>query len=71
MRIGLEDQLQTSFPDPANVDKIRQLLVEDTKNDTLGLESHLEGNEIYFNNPIMDRKYFKYYLLQCINCACA
>ena len=51
MRIGLEDQLQTSFPDPANVDKIRQWLVEDTKNDTLGLESHLEGNEIYFSYP--------------------
>jgi SAM-dependent methyltransferase len=51
MRIGLEDQLQTSFPDPTNVDKIRQLLVEDTKNDTLGLESHLEGNEIYFSYP--------------------
>ncbi len=51
MRIGLEDQLQTSFPDPANVDKIRQLLVEDTRNDTLGLESHLEGNEIYFSYP--------------------
>lgn len=51
MRIGLEDQLQTSFPDPANVDKIRQLLVEDTKSDTLGLESHLEGNEIYFSYP--------------------
>jgi hypothetical protein len=29
---------------------IRQLLVEDTKNDTLGLESHLEGNEIYFTS---------------------
>lgn len=51
MRIGLEDQLQTSFPDPANVDKIRQLLVEDTRNDTLGLESHLEGDEIYFSYP--------------------
>jgi hypothetical protein len=51
MRIGLEDQLQTSFPDLTNVDKIRQMLIEDTKNDTLGLESHLEGNEIYFSYP--------------------
>ena len=68
MRIGLEDQLQTSFPDPANVDKIRQLLVEDTRNDTLGLESHLEGNEIYFGYPNMGmRQGLKYYFELGIN----
>ncbi len=51
MKIGLEDQLQTSFPDPTNIDKIRRLFIEDTKNDTLGLESHFVGNEIYFSYP--------------------
>jgi ubiquinone/menaquinone biosynthesis C-methylase UbiE len=51
MKIGLEDHLQTSFPDPTNVDKIRQLFIEDTKNNILGLDSHFEGNEIYFSYP--------------------
>lgn len=51
MKIGLEDQLQTSFPDPTNIEKIRQMLIEDTENDTLGLESYLGGNEIYFSYP--------------------
>ncbi len=51
MKIGLEDQLQTSFPDPANIEKIRQLFIEDTKNDVLGLDSRFEGNKIYFSYP--------------------
>jgi ubiquinone/menaquinone biosynthesis C-methylase UbiE len=51
MKIGLEDQLQTSFPDPINIEKIRRMLVDATKNDTLGLESYFEGNEIYFSYP--------------------
>ena len=51
MKIELEDQLQTSFPDPSNIDKIRRLFIEDTKNNTLGLESRFEGNDIYFSYP--------------------
>jgi hypothetical protein len=30
MKIELEDQLQTSFHDAKNIDKIRQLIIEDT-----------------------------------------
>jgi hypothetical protein len=68
MKIGLEDQLQTSFPDPINIEKIRRMLIEDTKNDTLGLESYFEGNEIYFIYPIVDMKQgLKYYLEHGIN----
>jgi ubiquinone/menaquinone biosynthesis C-methylase UbiE len=51
MKIELEDQLQTSFPVPTNIEKIRRLFMEDTKNDILGLESYFEGNEIYFSYP--------------------
>jgi SAM-dependent methyltransferase len=51
MKIGLEDQLQTSFPDPTNIEKIRRLFIEDTKNNILGLESRYEGTEIYFSYP--------------------
>lgn len=51
MIIELEDQLQTSFPNPDDVDKIRQLFIEDTKKDILGLESQFVGDKIYFSYP--------------------
>ena len=51
MKIELEDQLQTSFPNPDDVDKIRQLFIEDTKKDILGLESQFVGDKIYFSYP--------------------
>jgi hypothetical protein len=51
MKIELEDQLQTSFPDPENIDKIRQLFIEDTKNDILGLKSYYDGGKIFFLYP--------------------
>lgn len=50
IKTELEDQLRTS--DPTSIDRIRQMFVEDIKYDTLGLESHYEGNEIYFSYPI-------------------
>jgi ubiquinone/menaquinone biosynthesis C-methylase UbiE len=49
IKTGLEDQLLTS--DPTSIDRIRQMFIEDTKYDILGLESHFEGNEIYFSYP--------------------
>ena len=49
IKTRLEEQLLTS--DPTSIDKIRQMFIEDTKYDTLGLESHFEGNEIYFSYP--------------------
>jgi SAM-dependent methyltransferase len=48
MKVGLEDQLQTSFPDPENIIKIRQLFIEDTKSDLLGPNSHYDGDKIFF-----------------------
>lgn len=51
MKIELEDQLQTSFPDPENINKIRQLFIEDTKNDILGLKSYYDGDKIFFSYP--------------------
>jgi ubiquinone/menaquinone biosynthesis C-methylase UbiE len=50
IKTGLEDQLQLS--DPTSIDRIRQMFIEDIKYDTLGLQSHYEGNEIYFSYPI-------------------
>jgi ubiquinone/menaquinone biosynthesis C-methylase UbiE len=51
MKIELEDQLRTSFPDPENIIKIRQLFIEDTKSDVLGLNSHYGGDKIFFSYP--------------------
>ena len=51
MKIELEDQLQTSFPDPENINKIRQVFIEDTKNDILGLKSYYDGDKIFFSYP--------------------
>ena len=52
MKIELEDQLLTSFPEnPNNISEIRQLFIEDTKNDILGLKSYYDGNKILFSYP--------------------
>jgi SAM-dependent methyltransferase len=51
MKIGLEDQLQTSFPDTENIIKIRQLFIEDTESDLLGLNSYYDGDKIFFSYP--------------------
>ena len=51
MKIELEDQLQTSFPDSESINKIRQLFIEDTKNDLLGLKSYYDGDKIFFSYP--------------------
>ena len=51
MKMELEDQLQASFPDPENVNKIHQLFIEDTKNDILGLKSYYDGDKIFFSYP--------------------
>lgn len=51
LKIELEDQLQTSFPDPENIIKIRQLFIEDTKIDFLGVQSYYDGGSIFFSYP--------------------
>lgn len=51
LKIELEDQLQTSFPDPENIIKIRQLFIEDTNTDFLGVQSYYDGEKIFFSYP--------------------
>jgi ubiquinone/menaquinone biosynthesis C-methylase UbiE len=51
LRLELEEHLQTSFPNPEDIPKIRQLYVEDTKRNILGLDSKLYGGKIYFSYP--------------------
>ena len=48
----LEKILQASFPNPGDVNKIRQLFAEDVNNDTLGVGSYYKANVIHFTFPI-------------------
>lgn len=52
LEMELEKILQSSFPNPDDMEKIIQLFKEDlTKND-LGMKSHLKENKIYFYFPV-------------------
>jgi ubiquinone/menaquinone biosynthesis C-methylase UbiE len=47
----VESLLQASFPNPEDMNKIRQLFIEDVQNGTLGLNSHYIGTESHFTIP--------------------
>ncbi|MDF5720098.1 MAG: hypothetical protein PUP91_06335 [Rhizonema sp. PD37] len=44
----LEKQLQASFPNLGDADKIRQLFLEDVTENRLGVSSYRLGEAIYF-----------------------
>ena len=52
LEMELEKILQSSFPNPKDIDKIKQLFKDDLTKDNLGMKSHLKDNEIYFYFPI-------------------
>lgn len=52
MEMELEQQLQASFPNPKDIDKIRQLLREDLGQNRLGVGAHLQGEDIHFAYPV-------------------
>ncbi len=52
LEMELEKILQSSFPNPEDIDKIMQLFKEDLTKNNLGMKSHLKGNKIYFYYPI-------------------
>ena len=52
LEMSLEKILQSSFPDPKDVDKIKQLFKEDLTKNNLGMKSHLRDGEIYFYFPV-------------------
>jgi ubiquinone/menaquinone biosynthesis C-methylase UbiE len=52
LEMELEKILQSSFPNPKDLDKIKQLFKDDLTKDNLVMKSHLKNNEIYFYFPI-------------------
>ena len=51
IEMELERLLQSSFPNPGDKDKIRQLFIEDIQNNVLGVNSYYVGTEIHFTYP--------------------
>jgi hypothetical protein len=48
----LDNILQSSFPNPDDIQKIKNLFEEDITKNNLGMKSHLKNNKIYFYFPI-------------------
>ncbi len=46
--MDVERLLQASFPNSEDINKIRQLFIEDVQNNILGVNSHYVGTEIHF-----------------------
>ena len=51
IEMDVERLLQASFPNPEDINKIRQLFIEDVQNNILGVNSHYVGTEIHFTFP--------------------
>lgn len=49
----LNQQLKASFPNPGDEEKIREMFKADLEFDRMGIDVHLQGNEIHFAVPIL------------------
>ncbi len=52
LEMQLEKILQSSFPNPKDMGKIKQLYKEDLTKNNLGMKSHLRNGEVYFYFPV-------------------
>lgn len=52
VNLELEKQLEASFPNKGDEDKIRKIFQEDIKTNALGVESYEKDGKIYFSYPI-------------------
>lgn len=53
VEMELEDQLEASFPNPGDDEKIRELVKADIGKDALGIDAHMVGDEIHFYYPTL------------------
>lgn len=52
VEIPAEQQLAASFPNPGDIDRIRQLVRDDLEVNHLGINAHLRDDEIWYEVPI-------------------
>jgi ubiquinone/menaquinone biosynthesis C-methylase UbiE len=52
LEMGLENILKSSFTNPDDVPRIRELFKKDVLIDNLGMKSHMKNDEIFFYFPI-------------------
>ena len=50
--LELENQLEASFPNKGDKDKIRDIFKDDIDTNSLGMNVHFKNNKIYFSYPI-------------------
>jgi SAM-dependent methyltransferase len=53
LEMELESLLGSSFPDPGDDQKVRELMARDIDLDETGFEPHRVGNEIHFSFPVV------------------
>ncbi|MFO0773320.1 MAG: methyltransferase domain-containing protein [Nitrospiraceae bacterium] len=53
VEMELERQLQASFPNPGDADKIREMFVRDIGYDAMGVGANRQGEEIHFAYPVL------------------
>ena len=52
VEVELESQLEVSFPNLGDKEKIREIFRNDINSDSLGMQTHLKKGKIYFSYPI-------------------
>jgi hypothetical protein len=52
LEMGLESILKSSFPNPEDIPRIKQLFKKDILIDNLGMKSHMKNGEIFFYFPV-------------------
>ncbi len=52
VEVELEEQLEASFPEEGNKDRIRQLLWNDVEKNALGVNAQIKQDKLYFSYPI-------------------
>ena len=51
--VELEKQLRSSFPQPGDEAKLREIFLDDLTTNRLGMGTHRQGNEIYISYPTL------------------
>jgi ubiquinone/menaquinone biosynthesis C-methylase UbiE len=53
LEVALEDSLASSFPEPGDADKLREMFEKDVCVDEMGVGAHRQGQALWFTFPIL------------------